>query len=169
MLLNILIAKEDDGFYYPRQFGGYNKLILPSEFENILQDLMYYCEIYSDDEIREINKNIEEHFFDSFNVKKKYQVKKRSGYVYMLKCADKYKIGYSNNVENRIKELDTRPFKLKLIFKVYSDAAYQIEQELHKRLEIYRDVGEWYLDITEKMIKDMIDEIGGYLKCDIQY
>ena len=66
------------------------------------------------------------------------------GYVYLIKCADKYKIGYTKDVERRFKELDTRPFPCELIEEYYSPIAFPIEQKIHELLSEYRVVGEWY-------------------------
>lgn len=69
----------------------------------------------------------------------------KKGYVYLLECAGRYKIGFSKDVEIRIKQLDTRPFKIKLIAKskIISDA-YDREQEIHEYFADQRVYGEWY-------------------------
>lgn len=89
----------------------------------------------------------------------KQERKRNEGFIYILKCADKYKLGYSNNVEQRIKQLDTRPFPLELVYKAYSEKAYDIEQELHSVYTSYgyRLEGEWYSsDLpVEKLIYDV--------------
>lgn len=91
--------------------------------------------------------------------------KKTEGYVYVLKCADKYKLGYSNNVEQRMKQLDTRPFPLELVYKAYSEKAYDIEQELHSVYTSYgyRLEGEWYS--SDLPVKELIENID-YLVAD---
>lgn len=163
--LPIMIFRDDDGHYYPRQCGGYNSYILPSDIEPIISDLLRYCAQYSDDDITTINKDIEAHFFDSFTGShtKKKKKSRQSGYVYVLKCENKYKIGYSNNVERRVRELDTRPFNLSICYTMYNDNAYAVEQELHKRLQAYKDTGEWYSNISESMIIETLEEIVRYL------
>lgn len=165
----IIIVENDDGFHYPVVGGGYNHLILPSDFSLILEDLQDYCMNYTDEEISKINQQIVKDFHESLTNNKVKQLKNYTGYVYVLKCADKYKIGYSKDVNRRIKELDTRPFKLELLLTVYSTKAYIIEQELHHRLQEYRETGEWYSNITESVVKQTIKEIVEDLKCDIQY
>ena len=56
----------------------------------------------------------------------------KSGYVYLLECGGKYKIGFSKDVERRIQQLDTRPFKLNLVAKSkYLSDAYDWKQGLH--------------------------------------
>lgn len=44
-------------------------------------------------------------------------MRSKSGYVYLLECGGKYKIGFSKDVERRMQQLDTRPFKLNLVTK----------------------------------------------------
>lgn len=57
----------------------------------------------------------------------------KGGYAYLLECGGKYKIGFSKDVERRIHQLDTRPFKLNLIVKSkFISDAYDREQELHE-------------------------------------
>ena len=166
-LVPIIIIKGDDGNYYPIRGGGFNPLILPSEFALISQNLQDYCMYHSDDEIMAINNQAEKEFYTSLkNTKHKADF---SGYVYMIRCADKYKIGYSKNVSRRLNELDTRPFKSEVLFTVYSTNARKLEQELHHRLSYYKETGEWYSNITETTVKRIIEEIAGELKCDIQY
>jgi hypothetical protein len=46
---------------------------------------------------------------------------------------------------------------------MYNDNAYAVEQELHKRLQAYKDAGEWYSNISESMIIETLKEIVRYL------
>lgn len=84
---------------------------------------------------------------------------RNKGFIYILKCIDKYKLGFSIDVEKRMKQLDTRPFPLELVYKAYSEKAYDIEQELHSVYTSYgyRLEGEWYSsDLpVEKLIYDI--------------
>lgn len=69
----------------------------------------------------------------------------KGGYVYLLECGRKYKIGFSKDVERRIHQLDTRPFKLNLIVKSkFISDAYDREQELHEYFADKKVDGEWY-------------------------
>lgn len=160
----ILISLDECDGYLPTYPPGL--FVKPSELKVVIDGLIEYTNAYSDAEIEKINEEKQQESFRPFTKTKKPN---KRGYVYLFKCADKYKIGYSKNVEQRLQQLDVRPFKLNLIFKVYSENAYDIEQELHKRLDGYREISEWYSDITEGMIKDMIIEIARYLQCDIQF
>lgn len=79
------------------------------------------------------------------------------GYVYLIKCADKYKIGYTKDVDRRFKELDTRPFPCELIESYYSDIAFPVEQKIHELLSEKRVAGEWYSLDSEASANDFID------------
>lgn len=154
----VITLDEDTNKYVPIEAGGYNKFILPSIVDNIICDLMDYCEDNTDDSINLINSKLVE----DINVKlknTKYKPKDKTGYVYVLRCADKFKIGYTKNIERRISQLDTRPFKLELCFKTYHMNAYDVEQKIHKQLKDFQIANEWYEGITEKQIIDTINMI----------
>lgn len=93
-------------------------------------------------------------------------MKNKSGYVYLMRCQDFYKIGFSRNVERRHKQLDTRPFPLDIISKVYSDIALDVEQEMHKKFGADRVEGERYL-FDEFMDEWDFHEIVKTLEADI--
>ena len=75
----------------------------------------------------------------------------------------RYKIGFSKDVERRIKQLDTRPFKLNLIAKskLISDA-YDREQEIHEYFANSRIEGEWYCFSDDEALyaEEIIKELG---------
>lgn len=72
-------------------------------------------------------------------------MRSKGGYVYLLECGGKYKIGFSKDVERRMQQLDTRPFKLNLVAKSkYLSDAYDWEQGLHDACSDSMIDGEWY-------------------------
>lgn len=88
-----------------------------------------------------------------------------SGYVYLFECGGKYKIGYSKNVERRMKDLDYRPFPINLITKTcLLEDAYKVEQYIHENLSEYKVIGEWYAftDDQVQKLKKMLEALGGY-------
>ena len=151
----ILIIKDEQiNQYVPVHLGGYQTYIKPSDLEKILDDLVDYYDSYTDSQIEEINKSIEQHFFDDvLSLRKKVD---KSGYVYIFQCENNFKIGYSKNVSQRVKQLDTRPFPLSCIFKVYHDNAYDLEHKIHERLKNYSVCNEWYTNITAEELKQII-------------
>ncbi|NIV32750.1 MAG: hypothetical protein GWN58_25880 [Anaerolineae bacterium] len=67
------------------------------------------------------------------------------GFVYLLQCAEYYKIGCSKKVDRRIKQLSTLPpFDLVHICSIQTDDMYQLEFELHQRFQHKRKRGEWF-------------------------
>lgn len=92
--------------------------------------------------------------------KSKAVVKKRSpsGYVYFIKSLDYVKIGFSKNVKDRIRSLQTAsPVKLELIG--YLEADKRFENTLHKKFKKFRSKQgnrhEWF---------HLNDEINSYIK-----
>lgn len=86
------------------------------------------------------------------NIKKRKHYK---GYIYFFKCGDKYKIGYSKDVDKRIKQLDYRPYKIEFITKsILLEKAYLIEQDLHNKYKNNKVIGEWY-DFNENQVKEI--------------
>ena len=166
----VVIFKDDADGYIPTYQPGF--WIKPSDVKELIDGLIEYMQAYSDEEIIEINKHKEqEWFYSSISSNTKLNKNKNKyGYVYVLQCADKFKIGYSKNVEQRIKQLDTRPFPIELVFKVYSSNAYDIEQALHKTFIDYKLDGEWYSSALRTFdLRSTIKQIAEELKCDIQF
>ena len=66
--------------------------------------------------------------------------------IYLLKCSDKYKIGYSSKPASfRITTLQTgNPDKISLVCEKVVDNAAQLEKDLHTKYEDKRCVGEWF-------------------------
>ena len=81
----------------------------------------------------------------------------KTGYIYLLECGGRYKIGYSKDPERRLKELDNRPFKLNLVIKSNKlKNAYDIEQEIHHHLNEHKINGEWY-QLEDDLVQSLKD------------
>jgi hypothetical protein len=66
-------------------------------------------------------------------------------YVYVMKCNEFYKIGFSNNIEKRIKTLMVgNPYELEIIFVFEHNDAKEIEFFLHSRYKKENIRGEWF-------------------------
>jgi hypothetical protein len=65
------------------------------------------------------------------------------GYVYFIRQQDKIKIGYSKNVDARLRQLQTSsPVKLELVG--YIEGDQETEKQLHELFDDYRLSGEWF-------------------------
>ncbi len=70
-----------------------------------------------------------------------------SGYVYVVSnCSGHYKIGRTNNVESRIRAIQTsNPSSIELIVYFHSDDNVSLEKELHCLFSSKRVNGEWFM------------------------
>ena len=80
--------------------------------------------------------------------KKPYiQRKKQSkrGFIYVIKCNEFYKIGKANNVEKRLKSLQTaNPYTLDVIIVKKAKNSYTMETFFHNLFSDKRIHGEWF-------------------------
>ena len=69
-----------------------------------------------------------------------------SGFVYLLRSGKKYKIGRSNAVGRRLRELSIQlPQKLNMVHVIETDDPGGIEQYWHRRFKENRKGGEWFV------------------------
>lgn len=142
-LCPIVLLEDSNGLLAPSVAGV---LLKHNEIEDIIKRLNEYKNAYDDSDIDRYNEEFRRMMYEGLEnpTPKTTHNKNVSGYVYLLSCSDKYKVGYSNNVERRMKQLDTRPFPLKLVCKTYSDIAFDVEQRIHKIMSDHKVEGEWY-------------------------
>lgn len=131
----------DSGSCYITEPVAPNELVKPSDVRELIPLLEKYISEHTDKEIEEENKRRWDICREGCKNKPETYA---SGYVYLFECGGKYKIGVSNDVNRRIKDLDNRPFKVNLVCKVYCEAAYKVEQKIHANLKKYKLDGEWY-------------------------
>lgn len=73
--------------------------------------------------------------------------KSREGYVYCLHGVGTcfYKIGHSNSISRRIKEISPKvPFPLELVHYIHTDDRYELEAKFHRQFASKRKEGEWF-------------------------
>jgi len=82
---------------------------------------------------------------------------KKQEYLYILSCGDLLKIGVTNNIEERIKTLQTgNPQQIILEHIEQRNEAYKIETYLHQQFQSFHVRGEWYKGLTVRDIRSKI-------------
>lgn len=119
---------------------GYGFIVDPEKMLSIAHRLVKTVDRFGDDIIKY------NHKLKKTRLKKQKHTKidKRSR-IYLLESGGLYKVGISKNVERRVKELDNRPFKVKIV--CYSDLmknAQRIEKKLHREFAAHNVYGEWF-------------------------
>ena len=67
------------------------------------------------------------------------------GYVYLLKCGEMYKIGYSLKPRKRLKQFRTgSPHPIEVVHTIRTAHYKQIEKQLHWKFGSSRRMGEWF-------------------------
>ena len=75
--------------------------------------------------------------------------RKKANQIYIISCGDLLKIGVTNDIDKRIKNLQTgNPKPLTLEFVQEKNNPYKVENYLHIRLQKHRIKGEWFEGIT---------------------
>lgn len=159
--------QEIDGKRFIRYAIGENPMMKPSEAKELIPILQKYIEENTNEDIERENERLSARFYEEMNqTPKPKDTSWAGGYVYLFECGGKYKIGVSNNVDRRIKDLDHRPFKVTLISKVHSKMAYKVEGTIHARLKKHKIEGEWYdfpttptAEWFESLVKRVEDDI----------
>lgn len=81
--------------------------------------------------------------------------------VYLAKCGDIYKIGVSNNPENRVGNLNSQIFGVQLVSKSSkTEDAFRQENFLHRKYKEKNISGEWY-QLSKKDVSWIINYLEG--------
>lgn len=86
----------------------------------------------------------------------------RQGYVYLLKCGPRYKIGITKDIQRRINELTKQqPFPLELVHCAVGAEYAAKERELHEQYDAVREHGEWF-DLTPDQVAEIIESMNDW-------
>ena len=94
-------------------------------------------------------------------LKRKEYVKIYNGYLYVVKIKNYYKIGKTNNISNRLRDIRScSPFRVMLIFSKKVKDVYGIEADLHWKFQNKRIRREWFKlnEIDLLFIKDFLEQ-----------
>lgn len=143
-----------NGGYYPTISDAQKMLKTFTEFVEYLEKL-------GQDKIDKINKEIEENFIKEQNEIVIPKVKeKKSGYIYLIKSKNLYKIGRAKYPKSRFKTYKTEnPFRTEVIFQKEVDDYIGVEAELLKKFQDKKYRGEWF-----KLNQEDVDLIKEFLK-----
>lgn len=79
--------------------------------------------------------------------------------IYIFTCENDIKIGVSNNVNKRLKSIQTgRSSKVEIYHCEERDDAYKLEKFLLKSFSKYRKSGEWLTGISPDIVRAKIYE-----------
>lgn len=84
-----------------------------------------------------------------------------SDYIYIMKAADKIKIGITKDVEKRRKSLYySSPCEVEILYSTRVPNTRKVEKELHSKYDVERSHGEWF-NLTEDQVQDTINYLKG--------
>ena len=84
--------------------------------------------------------------------------KDESGYVYLIRCGNEYKIGKTKDVPRRIADMQL-PSKPELIASQFCSEPHELERELHHLFKKCRTHGEWFaLSVPEiNQVRELLE------------
>jgi len=150
-----MLHRCDDGYFL---LGPTGNIATLEEIEEYAEKLLDFATRFEKDIIIHNLKNdieLEQRFRRGYPSAEKEPPRKRR--VYLMKCNDRYKVGVSVDPSARARQLDNRPFPVRLI--AQSDmvhCAFEAERELHEFLSEYRIDGEWFR-IPSHLVKNIAD------------
>ena len=83
--------------------------------------------------------------------------KPTKGYIYLLHLEgfDFYKIGISQNVPSRLKQMKTLvPFNISRVKTIHIENYRDVEKQIHSKLDRYRYKGEWFKGCLGVILKE---------------
>lgn len=87
--------------------------------------------------------------------KQERQNLQNTGYVYLMECDGKYKVGYSRNIKERLKTLNCGLYKVSLIAKSsYLQNARYYELILHELYKTQNIRNEWF-NLTARQVSEV--------------
>lgn len=156
----VYLLVEDEDVATINKINGYNEIICGNRVTELLNKLIKFYVNNDTESIYQQNQDFKYSYEQDLleSNKREKKSKQTPGFVYIFECENKYKIGFTKEVNRRYKELNNRPYPIRIVFSKYFDNALQVEQKIHNSLNDYRIDGEWY-----KLTPEVVVEIEDYL------
>lgn len=96
-----------------------------------------------------------------FEIKFKYKSKFTSGYIYVLKCNEFYKIGSSTTLEKRILSIQSScPYEIQVVHTSERRSDFQeLKKYLHLKFNYAHERGEWF-KLSDTDLKELTELLG---------
>jgi len=95
-------------------------------------------------------------FIDSVNLQPRYEREIQLGYVYLIRNGDLFKIGRTDNLQRRLKQLQP----CTVIQTLETDRSRDLEYELHQQYKSKRIPQTEYFRLTESQVEDVAVALG---------
>lgn len=155
-----LINNCEDGYYLT---DGNGFMLDSDELLDIGKNLIKFAKLHDNQDIERYNNKRRDEFYNEITSWTKTPKEKPKGYIYIMECGGKYKIGLSKDVERRKKELDNRPFAVNIVYKSpLIEDVYDKEKELHLIHRKQKVGGEWF-ELNQRDIEIIKDYLEGGL------
>jgi len=139
------VASFSNILWYVEVYHYYHNFRMDINTEGLLDLYQSDCPLVTH-EMRQEAKNVLTGNIEPRNVQFRVTPpKKLTGHIYVFRNDKYYKIGRTNDVERRLKQLSHNlPTPLEVICTIPSDDLIKDEQELHSRFDDKRTKGEWF-------------------------
>jgi hypothetical protein len=148
MMLWLRYDDESGGIIATNQEGA---VLMPAEFQEILEGLNLFFDHYSEESIEQFNAELKQRRAQIRTEVDKPKRKPVVGYVYLIRAENGlHKIGKAKNITARMKPFSVEfPMKWDLVHFFASDDYSAAEETLHRLFHDKRGVGEWFQLLPE--------------------
>lgn len=139
-----IISYDEDLPYIDNMNGCY---LLKEEWEEVKENIDEFYKVYSNEVIQNSNEEFEKYRIETMpkGFFKKTKRPNKPSNLYVVKAGDFYKIGVTSSLEGRLKTIQTgNPNKVELIKSFYIYNCSEMERNLHKKFNEFRQIGEWF-------------------------
>lgn len=125
----------------------FNVIGAPIDYETckmLWETLSQYMELGAET-INTLNREATEAYFDRPKTTSEQAPPRRAGFVYLLECNCKYKIGYAKNVQSRVSSMQSSsPDEITVVCTIPTADMRELERLLHEKYAEKRLSGEWF-------------------------